>query len=88
MKYFELNREEKQILKDFETGKLKRVANFAREKNRYQEAARATLGKKMNINLRISEKTLQKLKAQAAIQGLPYQTLAASILHRYSLEQI
>ncbi len=82
MKYFELTKEEEQILKDIEAGKYARVKNFEKEKKRLQEIARNTLNKTRNVNLRISEKDLQKLKARAVREGIPYQTLASSILHQ------
>jgi len=40
--------------------------------------------KSKNINLRVTEATYRNLKAKAAKLGLPYQTLASSILHQYS----
>ena len=83
MKYYELDKEEKQILKDIEAGKYKRVKNFEGEKKKAMEAARYTLNKTRNINIRLTEKTLLKLKAKAIEEGIPYQTLASSILHKY-----
>jgi len=84
MKHIILDKEEEQILKDFEDGKYVRVKDFEQEKKRLQEIARNTLKKTKNINLRVSQKTLQKLKAKAAEEGLPYQTLASSILHKFA----
>ena len=84
MKYYDLDEEEKEIEKAFEEGKLKRVKNFAAEKKRLEQAAKATLAKNKNMNIRVTLKTLLKLKAKAIEQGLPYQTLASSILHRYA----
>lgn len=49
-----------------------------------QEAARNTLNKTKNINLRLSEKVVVKLKAKAAKEGIPYQTLASSVLHKFA----
>lgn len=83
-KYYELDPEEEEILKAFEEGKLVRVKNFAKEKKLLEEAARNTLKKTKNINIRLSEKDVHKLKAKAAEEGIPYQTLAASILHKYT----
>lgn len=83
MKYFELTKEEEQILKDVEEGKYVRVKNFEKEKKRLQEIARNTLNKTKNINIRLSERDLAKLKAKAAEEGIPYQTLVSSILHRF-----
>ena len=84
MKYFELDKEEKQIIRDLDKGEFVSVKNFKSEKERLAKYARYTLEKKANINIRLSRKTLQKLKARAAVQGIPYQTLVSSILHRYT----
>ena len=83
MKRYKLDEEEKQILRDYNAGKYKRVKNFEEEKKLLQLAAANTLLKKKNINIRISYKTLMKLKAKAIEEGIPYQTLASSILHKY-----
>jgi predicted DNA binding CopG/RHH family protein len=84
MKYYELTKEEKEILDDFEEGKLKSIENLEAEKKRFQAIAKNTLNKTKNINIRLSERDVQKLKAKAAREGIPYQTLAASILHQNS----
>ena len=84
MKYYELDKEEKEILEAFEKGKLKRVKNFAQEKKKLEQAARFTLSKSRNINIRISEGDLQKIKALAVEKGVPYQTLVSSLIHQYS----
>ncbi len=84
MKYYDLDEEERQLLEAYDKGEFKRVKNFAAEKRRLQKIAKYTLAKTKNVNLRVSQRTLIKLKAKAAEQGLPYQTLAASILHRYA----
>lgn len=86
MKLYQLDSEEEEILKAFEEGKLVRVKNFDEEKKLLQEAARSTLNKTRNINIRLSEKDLHKLKAKAAREGIPYQTLASSILHKVASE--
>lgn len=82
MKYFELDNKEKKILQDFDQGKLVRVKDFDKQKRSLKAAARTTLSKTRNINIRLAQKDLQKLKAKAIREGIPYQTLAASILHR------
>ena len=83
MKYYDLDSEEKQILEDFEKGKYVSVKDFQKAKKTYQETAANTLAKARNINIRLSQKDLSKLKEKAAQDGLPYQTLVSSILHRY-----
>ena len=84
MKEYELDKEEKAILRALEQGKLRRIPNFQREKKRYQGYAKAMLDKKKNINIRVSEYDLLKLKSRALEKGLPYQTLVSSVLHQYS----
>jgi len=86
MKYFELDEEEKQLLEEIEKGEWKPVKNFAKAKMEAMEVARNTLNKTKNINIRLSERDLQKLKAKAAKQGIPYQTLASSLLHQSTSE--
>lgn len=84
MKYFELDEEEKQLLEEIEKGEWKPVKGFARAKREAMAIARNTLNKTKNINIRLSERDLHKLKAKAIEEGLPYQTLASSILHRFT----
>lgn len=86
MKTIILDKEEEQIIKDFEAGKYVRVKNFEQEKKRLQEIARNTLNKNKNINIRLSERDLHKLKSRAVREGIPYQTLAASVLHKFAAE--
>ena len=81
MKYFELEKEEKEILKEFDEGNF--VALNKNESEKYKEYAKATLSKTKNINLRLTEKDLQKVKIQAAMKGMPYQTLMSSLIHQY-----
>lgn len=84
MKYYELTKEEKQILEDFEKGEFVSVKNLAKVKKEFQAIARNTLKKTRNINLRLSEKVVAKLKVKAAKEGIPYQTLASSVLHKFA----
>ena len=86
MKYFELTKEEKELLEDFESDAFVPLKNVEKQKRLYEKFANNTLNKTRNINIRISEKVLARLKAKAAKQGLPYQTLASSILHRYAVK--
>lgn len=83
MKYFELDKEEQKLLDEIETGEWVSVKNLARAKRAAIQAARNTLNKTRNINIRLSERDLQKVKTRAVENGIPYQTLAASIIHKY-----
>jgi len=82
MKHFELTKEEKIFLAGFEKGKLVSVKDKQRTEKLYQKYAKNTLAKSRNINIRLSEKVLAKLKAEAVKRGTPYQTYTASILHQ------
>jgi len=87
MKYFELSKEEKKVLVDFKKGDFVGVKKIKSEKAKYQNYARLTLNKPKNINIRLSERDLQKIKSKAVRKGLPYQTLLSSLIHQYAEEQ-
>jgi predicted DNA binding CopG/RHH family protein len=78
-----LDKEEKDILDSFERGEWKQVKNFKDEVKKHQEYARKTLKKDKRVNIRISSKVLEEIQALAVENGIPYQTLMTSILHRY-----
>lgn len=86
-KNLKLDPEEQEINDAIESGKLRPVPVSTREKKRLQDIARFTLEKTRNINIRLSERDVLRLKAKAMEEGLPYQTLAASLLHKYVLTQ-
>ena len=78
-----LSAEEKEILEAFDKGKLKRSKKAANTQKRHQEYAAAMFKKDARINIRLSSKDLRGLQKKALEEGIPYQTLAASILHKY-----
>ena len=78
-----LDRQERQLLASVERGEWKSVAGLARERKRYQEYAKATLKKDRRVNIRISAKDLEAIQHRALEEGLPYQTLISSLLHKY-----
>jgi predicted DNA binding CopG/RHH family protein len=78
-----LTPEEESLLRSVEQGEWQRVPDFPQESARYRETARATLRKDKRVNIRMSESDLVRLQRTAAQEGLPYQTLISSILHKY-----
>lgn len=78
-----LDQEEKELLSSFEAGEWKSVANRPEEIERYRGYARSTFRKDRRINIRISSKDLEGIQKRALVEGIPYQTLIASILHKY-----
>ena len=73
---------EAEVLEAYESGKLKPIATKA-ELARMRAAARATAIKDRRVNIRLSSGDLHDIQAKALEEGMPYQTLIASILHKY-----
>ena len=83
MNKVKLDKEEQDILDSFERGEWKPVANRNREIARHVNYAKNTLAKDRRVNIRISSKDLEEIQAIAVEDGMPYQTLMASVLHRF-----
>lgn len=77
-----LDPDEAEILSAYEQGSLPSVATKA-ELARLKAAARATSTKDRRVNIRMSSADLQDIQARALQEGMPYQTLIASVLHKY-----
>ena len=73
---------EREILGAFEKGKLTSVATKV-ELARIRAAARATAIKDRRVNIRLSTGDLNDIQTKAMQEGVPYQTLIASVLHKY-----
>ncbi len=84
MKETNLDNEEQELLESFERGGWKPAKNAAREMAKHRRYARDTLRKDRRVNIRVSSKDIEQLQALAVEDGIPYQTLMASILHRYA----
>lgn len=78
-----LDPEEQALLDDFDAGVLTQVAGLKSELKRHKDYAAATFQKDSRINIRISSKDLRLLQKRALSEGLPYQTLISSLLHKY-----
>lgn len=74
---------EEEILASFERGEWKPIRNQKGKIARFRAAAEATLLKDKRVNIRISSGDLEGLQAKAAEEGVPYQTLMASVLHKF-----
>ncbi len=75
-----LDDNEKEILKAYENGRL----TSEKPSFDYVAAARNTMKKNRKINIRISENDLSALQRRAAREGIPYQTLIGSVLHKFA----
>lgn len=78
-----LDREESEILEALESGKVRRAKDSSDIQKRHQLYAEAMLKKDARINIRLPSKDLRGLQKKALAEGIPYQTLVASILHKY-----
>ncbi len=79
-----LNTEEKDILEAVESGDWRSIRDKEKESERYQLYARETFRKDRRVNIRLAGRDLEAIQKRAMIEGIPYQTLIASILHKYA----
>ncbi len=75
--------EELNILENVENGTFVSIPDLDSEKKRYSQYAASTLRKDRRINIRMSERDLESIQRIAVEEGLPYQTLISSLIHKY-----
>lgn len=73
---------ERETLAAYEKGQIKSVATKS-TMAQFKAAARATAAKDRRINIRLSSADLHDIQVKALEEGIPYQTLIASVLHKY-----
>ena len=78
-----ISNEEKEILKSFEDEEWKSVKNLDTQIKKYSGYARNTLKKDKRINIRLNEKDLEIIQNIAVDEGIPYQTLISSLIHKF-----
>ena len=74
---------DEEILASFDRGEWKPIRNQKGEIARLKASAEASLVKNKRVNIRLSSLDLERLQARAAEEGIPYQTLMASVLHKF-----
>jgi predicted DNA binding CopG/RHH family protein len=79
-----MDADEKELLESAERGEWKSAKGGKRERARYSRYAKATFRKDRRLNIRLSSKDLEAIQKRALAEGLPYQTLIASVLHKYA----
>ena len=82
MKDVKLSKEEKQLLKAIEAGKFESILTKKRRAE-LVAVAKDTVRKDKRINIRISNRDLKAIQLKASEEGIPYQTLVSSIIHKY-----
>ena len=85
MKYKNLNisKEEKELLESYNNGEWEKISNHEKELKKFREIAQNSLKKDKRINIRLTNRDLTEIKRKAVNEGIPYQTLVSSILHKY-----
>jgi predicted DNA binding CopG/RHH family protein len=83
MAKIKLDKEEKDLVDSYERGEWKSVKNLKKEIEKHRGYACQTLKKDKRVNIRISSMVLDEIQIRAVEDGMPYQTLISSILHRF-----
>jgi len=83
-----LSKEEKALLDSVESGEWMTIPDVKKELKGYQAIAKNSLKKDERINIRLASKDLMGLQKKAMQEGLPYQTLISSVLHKYVTGQL
>ena len=83
-----LDKEEQDILDSYDKGEWRSVKNIAKAKQELQAIARRTIKKDTRLNIRLSSKDRNLIQQRAIEEGIPYQTLIASVLHKFVLGRL
>lgn len=78
-----LDTDERELLESIDRGEWKTVDNLPVEITKYRDYAQNHLNKDKRVNIRISSRDLDLLKLNAIREGIPYQTLISSVLHKF-----
>lgn len=77
-----LEPEEKELLESYKRNEWGTISDAESEADRYRAYASATFKRDQRVNIRISQKDLTAIQKKALEEGIPYQTLIASVLHK------
>jgi predicted DNA binding CopG/RHH family protein len=83
MQMIDFTQEEKEFLESYDQNEWKSIKHKGKEISRYQQIAKNTFKKDSRINIRMSSKDIQAIQLKALEEGLPYQTLISSVLHKF-----
>ena len=78
-----IDQEEEDLMKSIERDEWQPVKNIDQEREKAIEAARSTLKKDKRVNLRLTQKDYHQIQIKAIEEGIPYQTLISSLVHKY-----
>jgi predicted DNA binding CopG/RHH family protein len=86
MKYYD--EEEKELIESVEKDEWKSIKNLEEEKKRYSKIFKASSKQSERVTINLTKKDLRDLKIKASIEGLPYQSLIGSVLHKYVIGKL
>ncbi len=84
----QLDEEEKALLASIEKGEWEELPDIEQARLDYQKIAKETFNKKRKINLRLTERDAELAQIRALQEGMPYQTLLSSVIHKYLTGQL
>ena len=79
-----LNKDEEEILQDYEKWEFEQINDYKSEKRLLMNAAKNTIKKTVPISIRLPVADIQKLKEKSIKNWVPYQTLISSLVHKYA----
>lgn len=83
-----MSNDEQALINSVEQGEWQSAANLNALKKSLMQAATETALKDTRINIRMAKRDVSAIKTKALEQGIPYQTLIASVLHKYATGQV
>ena len=78
-----LDKEEKELLGSYERDEWRSVPDRNSELERYNQYARSSHNEDVSVTIHLSKGDLEALQTRALEEGIPYQTLIGSVLHKY-----
>lgn len=78
-----MDKYEKEILDSFDNNEWIEVEDMKNEIKKHAGYAKATTRKDKRVNIRISQRDLESIQRKALEEGIPYQTLISSLLHKF-----
>ncbi len=81
-------KDEEELLDDIDLENYKSVSNLKDELSKAKQAGKNTTAKTKNINIRVSEADILKLKSKSIEVGIPYQTIINALIHNYATDKL
>jgi predicted DNA binding CopG/RHH family protein len=78
-----LKQEERELAESYDRDEWQSVSDLKSESESYRKYASATFKKDKRVNIRMSQKDLVAIQKKALEEGIPYQTLLSSVIHKY-----